>query len=122
MQSASLSKAALGLAVLLPCFAGELWGGGAREAVAEIKHKQTMTPEQIKKKQREMKRRYNLACPGGTERVGGLPPEAPGGVANWTGWRIVHALMERDPDIKLIDLLSVQDPQTILENANYRPR
>jgi len=54
--------------------------------------------------------------------IPGLPPEAPGGVANWTGWRIIDAMMKRDPEITLIDLLSVQDPQKILEAANYRPR
>jgi hypothetical protein len=54
--------------------------------------------------------------------IPGMPPEAPGGVANWTGWRIIHALMERNPDSKMIDLLSIQDPQALLEAARYRPR
>ena len=54
--------------------------------------------------------------------VPGMPPEAPGGVANWTGWRIIHALMERNPDSKLVDLLSIQDAQALLESARYRPQ
>lgn len=54
--------------------------------------------------------------------VPGMPPEAPGGVANWTGWKIIHALIERDPDIKMVDLLSVQEAQAIVEQARYRPK
>ena len=54
--------------------------------------------------------------------VPGMPAEAPGGLANWTGWRIIHALYERNPDMKMTDLLSVQDVQAVLETARYRPR
>ncbi len=54
--------------------------------------------------------------------VPGMPAEAPGGVANWTGWRIIHALTERDSDIKMVDLLAIQDAQAVLEAARYRPK
>jgi hypothetical protein len=54
--------------------------------------------------------------------VGGMPAEAPGGVANWTGWKIIHAYMERNPTKKLVDLLTVSDAQAVVEESRYRPR
>ena len=54
--------------------------------------------------------------------IPGMPSEAPGGVANWTGWRIIHALTEKDPKVKMLDLLSIQDAQAVVEAARYRPR
>ncbi len=54
--------------------------------------------------------------------VPGMPAEAPGRVANWSGWRIVHEAMRRNPDMKLLDLIALRDAQAILEMARYRPR
>jgi hypothetical protein len=54
--------------------------------------------------------------------VSGIPPEAPGGVANWTGWRIIHTLVQRNPDLKPIDILAMRDAQAIVEMARYRPK
>jgi hypothetical protein len=54
--------------------------------------------------------------------IGGMPAEAPGGVANWTAWRIFHALAKRNPALKLTDLIALKDAQTILEMARYRPQ
>lgn len=54
--------------------------------------------------------------------IPGMPKEAPGGVANWTGWRIIHALMKADPSLKMTDLLVMHDTQALLERARYRPR
>lgn len=54
--------------------------------------------------------------------VPGLPHEAPGRVANWSGWRIVHELMQRNPKMSMIDLIAMRDGQVILEGARYRPR
>jgi hypothetical protein len=51
-----------------------------------------------------------------------MPAEAPGGVANWTAWRIFHALAKRNPALKLTDLIALKDAQTILEMARYRPQ
>lgn len=51
-----------------------------------------------------------------------MPPEAPGGVANWTGWRIIHAFAARHPDLKLIDIVAQRDAQAIVELSRYRPR
>lgn len=54
--------------------------------------------------------------------IPGMPAEAPGGVANWTGWRIIHTLMENEPSLKPVDLIAMLDAQSVLENAKYRPR
>jgi hypothetical protein len=52
----------------------------------------------------------------------GMPPEAPGRTANWTGWRIVQAYMARNPELSMIDLFQQQDAQVILDQSRYRPR
>jgi len=54
--------------------------------------------------------------------VPGLPIEAPGRVGNWSGSRIVHALMRRHPEMSVIDLVAMRDGQEVLELARYRPR
>ena len=54
--------------------------------------------------------------------VPGMPEQAPGRVANWSGWRIVHEALRRNPDMKLLDLIALRDGQAILELARYRPR
>ncbi len=51
-----------------------------------------------------------------------LPLEAPGRVANWSGWRIVHEMMRRNPEMSVIDLIAMRDGQDVLELARYRPR
>jgi hypothetical protein len=52
----------------------------------------------------------------------GLPPQAPGRVANWSGWRIIHELIRRNPKMSVIDLVAMRDGQEIMELARYRPR
>jgi hypothetical protein len=54
--------------------------------------------------------------------VPGMPAEAPGRVANWSGYRIVSELMRRESDLTLVELVSMRDSQQILELARYRPR
>lgn len=54
--------------------------------------------------------------------VPGMPPEAPGRVGNWTGWQIIRAWKNRDPDLSLIDIIALRDAQRILELARYKPR
>ena len=68
----------------------------------------------------ELRRVQKLIAP--APSVPGMPPEAPGGVANWTGWRIVSALMARKPELTMLDLLAMEDAQTLLEEAKYRPK
>ncbi len=51
----------------------------------------------------------------------GMPPEAPGRTANWVGWQIVEAYMEKYPETELRELLQMQDAQALLDLAKYRP-
>ncbi|MDX1476984.1 MAG: hypothetical protein R3301_04730 [Saprospiraceae bacterium] len=52
----------------------------------------------------------------------GLPPEAPGRVANWTGWQIIRAWEAREPGLSVVDVVATRDAQRILELARYKPR
>jgi len=52
----------------------------------------------------------------------GMPSDAPGRTANWTGWQIVKAYMKRNPKITLSQLIEETDAQQILTKAKYKPR
>lgn len=52
----------------------------------------------------------------------GMPPEAPGRIANYMGWRIVEAYMTRYPDKSLEMLILEDDTQKILDMSKYKPR
>jgi len=51
----------------------------------------------------------------------GIPKEAPGGVANYIGWRIVQDYMSRTNN-SFVELITEKDPQRILNISKYRPR
>jgi hypothetical protein len=51
----------------------------------------------------------------------GMPPEAPGRVANWIGWQIVKAYMKRRPETTFRELIELRDAQLILEISKYKP-
>lgn len=52
---------------------------------------------------------------------GGMPREAPGRIANWVGWQIVKAFMDRHPDATVEDLIGFSDVQKFLEASRYKP-
>lgn len=52
----------------------------------------------------------------------GMPEEAPGRVANWIGYRIVEAYMNRHPEITLPQLAEETDYQSIVDQSQYKPR
>ena len=52
----------------------------------------------------------------------GMPPEAPGRTANWVGWKIVEAYMDRHPEVTPAELLKIKDSQKILDGSKYKPR
>ncbi len=52
----------------------------------------------------------------------GMPPEAPGRVANWIGWQIIKSYMQRHPDSSYEDLLQIKDSQQILNRSKYKPQ
>jgi hypothetical protein len=51
----------------------------------------------------------------------GLPLEAPGRTANWMGYRIVRALMERQGNMSLLELVEMRDAQKVLDLSKYKP-
>jgi hypothetical protein len=51
----------------------------------------------------------------------GMPMEAPGRVANWMGYQIVRAYMQKVASAELADLTNARDAQEILDKSRYRP-
>jgi len=50
-----------------------------------------------------------------------MHPEAPGRTANWVGWKIIRAYMERNPDLTMADLLAETNAQHIMDRSRYKP-
>ena len=48
----------------------------AERAYADVKHKEEQTEQDIKRKKRELQKKYKPTCPTGTEKMGDLPPDA----------------------------------------------
>jgi gliding motility-associated lipoprotein GldB len=51
----------------------------------------------------------------------GMPPESPGNVGSWVGWRIVSAYMKQHTEVSLQQLMEEQDAQKILRDSKYKP-
>jgi hypothetical protein len=51
----------------------------------------------------------------------GMPPEAPGNVGSWVGWRIISKYMKLNPGISLSQLMQVENGQQILDGSKYKP-
>ncbi|KGE87977.1 MAG: hypothetical protein ACE362_14155 [Phaeodactylibacter xiamenensis] len=51
----------------------------------------------------------------------GMPEEAPGRTANWVGWQIVRAYMQRHPEATMQDLIALEDAQALLDASRYKP-
>jgi hypothetical protein len=51
-----------------------------------------------------------------------FPQESPGRAANWIGWQIVKAYMDRHPETPLPVLMENADYQQILNESGYSPR
>lgn len=52
----------------------------------------------------------------------GMPLEAPGRTAVFTGYKIISAFHRRNPDLSLRELINENDPQKILNASKYKPR
>ncbi len=52
----------------------------------------------------------------------GMPDGAPGRTANWLGWQIVKAYMERNPETDLQELIEMRDAQAIMDGSRYKPK
>ncbi len=51
----------------------------------------------------------------------GMPPESPGNVGSWVGWKIVSAYMHKHPEVSLQQLMSKSNAQDILAGSKYKP-
>lgn len=52
----------------------------------------------------------------------GMPEESPGEAANYVGWQMVKAYMERNPDTSIPELIALEDGQQLLSRSAYKPR
>jgi hypothetical protein len=48
--------------------------------------------------------------------------KCPGRIGQWVGWRIVNKYSESHPDIKLPDLMRLNDAQEIFKESRYKPK
>lgn len=48
--------------------------------------------------------------------------ECPGRIAQWVGWRIVNAYMERHPEVTLPELMNTSDAQRLFKESGYKPQ
>ncbi len=51
----------------------------------------------------------------------GMPNAAPGRTANYLGFRIVKAFMDRKDDFEMADLIGFRDSQKLLEMSKFKP-
>ncbi len=51
----------------------------------------------------------------------GMPEESPGRAAIWTGWQIIRAYMQENPDVSLQQLFYSMNAMDILKQADYGP-
>lgn len=52
----------------------------------------------------------------------GMPEESPGQAANYVGWQMVKAYMQRNRNTSLPDLIALEDGQQLLARSGYKPR
>ena len=50
-----------------------------------------------------------------------MPKESPGKSANWIGWQIVKAYMQRNPETTVAELMAIEEAQKVLDGSKYRP-
>lgn len=48
--------------------------------------------------------------------------KCPGRIGQWVGWRIVNKFGESHPDVKLPDLMALDDAQKIFKESRYKPQ
>ena len=53
----------------------------------------------------------------------GMPPQSPGNIGTWLGWKIVTSYMTQHPKVTMQDMLHEKiDAQHFLEESGYKPR
>jgi hypothetical protein len=51
-----------------------------------------------------------------------MPDAAPGRTANFIGWQIIKAYMDRHPETTITELINLTDSQLIMEKSKYKPK
>jgi hypothetical protein len=51
-----------------------------------------------------------------------MPDDAPGRTANYIGWKIIKAYMERYPETTLEQLINLTDSQQLMDKSKYKPK
>jgi len=52
----------------------------------------------------------------------GMPDKAPGRTANYIGWKIIQAYMQRFPKTSIPELIELKDAQAIMDESRYKPK
>jgi hypothetical protein len=47
--------------------------------------------------------------------------KCPGRIGQWVGWRIINKYADSHPDIKLPELMLLDDAQKIFRESRYKP-
>ncbi len=51
----------------------------------------------------------------------GFDEASPGRIGVWLGWQIIKKYMQKNPQVKLQQMLNTTDAQSILQNSAYKP-
>lgn len=52
----------------------------------------------------------------------GMPAESPGNIGTWLGYRILEAYKKEHKGVKIPELISMKDAQSVLQESKYKPR
>ena len=109
---------------LLPNLPDSLIAGYSQEVLDDVtKNQPIIWAHFVDKKllfetKHEVVNRYIGERPATTE----IGNKCPGRIGRWLGWQIVRKYMERNPDLKLSDLMREKDARKIFMEAKYKPK
>lgn len=52
----------------------------------------------------------------------GMPPESPGNISNWLGYRMVKAYADKHSEMSLEQIVAPMDAQKFLQESKYKPK
>jgi len=52
----------------------------------------------------------------------GMPPESPGNIGSWLGYRIIESYIQQHPKMTMDEIFALDNPQKILQDSKYRPK
>ncbi|MFM7486303.1 MAG: gliding motility lipoprotein GldB [Cytophagales bacterium] len=89
---------------------------GAREN-QDIIWKRLVDDEVFFNTSRHVKQKYISERPKTIE----VSPDCPGRIGMWVGWQIVNKFMERNPNVKLQQLMKIKEGERIFKGSKYKP-